>query len=75
MELGEFLIDISEDPDKVTALKERPHEVMEEAGLSQEDKDLLLGGDPAALQGAVRGALEGSSRSGMAAIVLVLIFV
>jgi hypothetical protein len=51
--LTDFLIDLAQDPQKTEAFKENPRQVMSDAGLSKEDQDLLLSGDPQAISEAV----------------------
>lgn len=51
--LTDFLLDLAQDPQKAQAFKEKPKEVMAEAGLSEEDQELLLSGDPQAIKEAI----------------------
>jgi hypothetical protein len=53
MELSDFLMGLAEDPGKAAALKKDPHAVLEEAGLADKDKELLLSGDPVAIHSAI----------------------
>jgi hypothetical protein len=72
MELSDFLMTLSEDPSKAAALKERPQEVLDEAGLSQEDKDLLLSRDPVAIHRAVRRSAE-EQDNGVTIVIVVIV--
>ncbi|HSM57358.1 MAG TPA: IniB N-terminal domain-containing protein [Candidatus Sulfomarinibacteraceae bacterium] len=51
--LTDFLLDLAQDPQKAEAFKENPKEMMAEAGLSDEDQELLLSGDPQAIKEAI----------------------
>jgi hypothetical protein len=53
VDLNEFLMSLAEDPRKAADLKERPHEVLEEAGLAEDDAQLILSGDPVAIYDAI----------------------
>lgn len=46
MNLKEFVLYMGQNPYKVIAAKENAYAVMEEAGLSEEDQEILTSGDP-----------------------------
>jgi hypothetical protein len=43
--VGEFLIRLGDDPDLLARYKQDPYPVMDEAGLSPEQQDLIMSGD------------------------------
>jgi hypothetical protein len=51
--LTDFLLELAQDPEKADAFKENPRQVMADAGLSEEDQELLLSGDPQAIRNAI----------------------
>jgi hypothetical protein len=48
--VGEFLIRLGEDPDLLPRFKKDPYGVMEEAGLSDEQQELIMSGDVRRIQ-------------------------
>lgn len=56
MDLMEFLTILGANPRKAAELKERPIEVLDEAGLPEADKQTILSGDPVAIHNAVARA-------------------
>lgn len=43
--IGEFLIELGEDPDRLAAYKQDPRGVLAESGLSEEHQQALLSGE------------------------------
>jgi hypothetical protein len=55
--LGAYLQRLAEDPALAKAFRENPERAMVEAGVSQEDRDLILSGSAVALRNAIREEL------------------
>ncbi len=53
MNLTDFLIELASDPKKAAKFTKKPKKVMKKAGLSKEDRKLLLSGDSQAIRDAV----------------------
>jgi hypothetical protein len=54
MLIGEFLSELADDPDKLQAYLENPEQVMQEAGLTEEQRETLLSNDLNRIKGAIR---------------------
>jgi hypothetical protein len=52
--IGEFLSELADDPDKLQAYLENPEQVMQEAGLTQEQRETLLSNDLNRVKQAIR---------------------
>ncbi len=53
--LTSYLMKLSEDSAALSAFKGAPHQEMEKAGLSAEEKELVLSADPNAIRAAMTG--------------------
>jgi hypothetical protein len=52
--IGEFLSELADDPDKLQAYLENPEQVMQEAGLTEEQRETLLSNDLNRIKDAIR---------------------
>jgi len=61
MQLSEFLTELGENPQKAAELKEQPLNVLNAAGLSKKDQQILLDADPITIHNAISAAAPKSS--------------
>ncbi len=43
--IGQYVVQVSQDPERARAFRENPERAMSAAGLSEEDRDLILSGN------------------------------
>jgi hypothetical protein len=65
--LGAYLVQLAQDPALAKAFRENPERAMVEAGLSEEDRDLILSGSALALRTAIREELGDETKVQMMA--------
>lgn len=53
--LSDFLLELGKHPAKVKALRASPDKVMSDAGLADEEKEIVKSGDPARIRAAISG--------------------
>jgi hypothetical protein len=54
--LANYLISLSEDPNKLQSLKQDPDAALNEAGLNEEEKAIVMSSDPAKIRAAITGS-------------------
>jgi len=70
--LADFLLDLGRHPEKLKALKAAPDKFMKDAGLSDEDIEIVKSGDPAKLRAAIDdAALTGDTNVVVVAVVVI----
>ena len=72
-QFARFLQTLGEDPNTLEQYKEDPDRIMKEAGLTQDDRQSMLSGDPKKIRQALAGGEEAAGVQAQAETAIVIV--